>query len=218
MHLVPKLRKGQEHMVDHRKAFVQEDDVCIHVIGLPASLSAQEAFSAVFGVFPESKVWKIAGTLLEIFDGGLPGRFYHRDQFVPSKSPLGRLGMNYHGELSLSSDRMAIQHGNQHYDTFQKNLTDGIEKAISTFPDLAEAIMQEMINTKSQALQRILRPSSKDCGPQWKTAFEMAHGAGEITIYPYAQRAREENLIHEFGFLPVPLADWQMKILEDSGA
>lgn len=215
---IPK-KEGQKYA--QGRTFVREDDVCIHVIGLPAELTAQKVFSAVFGIFPEKKVWRIPGTLFEFFESqGHRGRFYHRDQLVPVPNPLGSLGLNYHGDLSLSSDRMEIIK-KRRYDEYEENLTKALEIAISTIPELAVLIMNNMLcqdRRTAESLRNLLKPSIKDYGAEWKQAFESAHGDRAQPIYPFARRAKGEALIREFGFEPIPLEDWQMRVLEDAGA
>jgi hypothetical protein len=60
---------------------VREDDVCIHVVGLPASLTKEVAFSGVYGIVDRPTAWRSADSNFEIFEADT--KFYHRDQLVP---------------------------------------------------------------------------------------------------------------------------------------
>ena len=217
LHLAEVLKSHEKNSTDHFsqvRPLVRDDDVCVHVIGLPGSLAAEEAFSAVFGALEEPNAWKIPGTLFEIFEG--KDRFFHRDQLVPIQSPLKGLSINYHGELRLSSDRMEIiSHGRQ-YEDYGAKLTEALEKAMSTIPDLAALIMRSMLSSITNTI--VIKPGSKRYGIEYKAAFEAACGEHTKSVYPFARRAGGVDLIREFGFHPWPLDDWQMQILEDAGA
>jgi len=76
---------------------VHEDDVCIHVVGLPAILTKEVAFSGVYGISEQPPAWHSPDSNFELFEAGT--KFYHRDQFIPTQGPLTDLGVNYHGEL-----------------------------------------------------------------------------------------------------------------------
>jgi len=193
---------------------VQDDDVCIHVIGLPGSLTAEMAFSAVFGIFEEPVVWKIPGTLFEVFKG--KDRFYYRDQMVPTRSPVKGLNVNYHGELEFSSDRRAIIEYSKWSEQYARNLTEALDIAVSRLPELAVLIMKAML--RSTRKPYTMNPESKRYATEYKTAFEAACGERAQPVYPFAQRAMSGELIRELGFFPWPLQDWQMQILEDAGA
>ncbi|KAF7512093.1 hypothetical protein GJ744_002806 [Endocarpon pusillum] len=137
LHLAEKSKQQNQTSISHpsqEHPLVQDDDVCIHVIGLPASLTAEEAFSAVFGFFEERKVWKIPGTLFEVFQG--KNKFYHRDQMVPIDSPLDNLSVNYHGELRLSSGRMEIITHGREFDDYRARLAEALDTAVSKIPNL----------------------------------------------------------------------------------
>lgn len=217
LHIAQKPKQQKQKPATHpsqEQALVRDDDVCVHVIGLPGSLTAEEAFSAVFGIFKEPTVWKIPGTLFEVFAG--KDLFYHRDQLVPVQSPLSDLSINYHGELRLSSDRMEIISHGKDFEEYNTRLREAIDKAVSTIPELAILIMESML--KGQNVENPIKPLSQDYAAEYKEAFQAACGRRDQEVYPYARRADEEGLIQELGFLPLPLQDWQMQILEDAGA
>ena len=54
--------------------------------------------------------WHIPDTPLEFFMPAETSRvdFYLRSQFVPAGPSLNRLGINYHGALYITADRVAI--------------------------------------------------------------------------------------------------------------
>lgn len=206
LHLAERSKLQKENSVTHpsqERSLVRDDDVCIHVIGLPGSLTAEEAFSAIFGIFEERKVWKIPGTLFEVFEG--KNRFYHRDQLVPIGSPLEGISINYHGELRLSSDRMEIISHGPDYQEYKAKLKDALDKAVSTIPELAVLIMKSMLNGKGTG--SLLKPISQHYATEYKVAFEAACGKQTQAVYPFARRAMEEDLIRELGFFPWPLDD-----------
>jgi hypothetical protein len=198
----------------HERPLVQDDDVCIHVIGLPSLFTAENAFSAVFGIFEEPVVWKIPGTFFEVFEG--KDRFYHGDQMVPTQSPVRGLSINYHGELELSSDRRAIIGSGHFFEQYAKNLTEALDIAISKMPELAVLIMRAILERTSAPGK--MKPKSKRYATEYKTAFEAACGKQALPVYPFAHRAMSKDLIRELGFFPWPLHNWQMQILENAGA
>lgn len=149
---------------DYERPLVRDDDVCVHVIGLPGSLNAEEAFSAVFGIFKEPTVWKIPGTLFEAFPG--KDKFYHRDQHVPVKSPLKGLSINYHGDLRLSSDRMEIISHGKEFLEYNIKLREAIEKAVSTIPELATLIMKSMLSGENT--RNLIKPLSQNHATEYK--------------------------------------------------
>jgi hypothetical protein len=218
LHLAEKPKQPKQNSIidpSQERPLVQDDDVCIHVIGLPGSLTAEKAFSAVFGIFEEPVVWKIPGALFEVFKG--KDRFYHRDQRVPTRSPVRGLSVNYHGELELSSDRRAIIESDQWFEQYGRNLTEALDIAISKLPELSVLIMKAMLGSSHQRRYE-MNPRSKCYATEYKTAFEAACGEQVRPVYPFEQRAMEEDLIRQLGFFPWPLHDWQMQILEDAGA
>lgn len=217
LHLAEKPKQKNPSPITHpsqERSLVRDDDVCIHVIGLPGSLTPEDTFSAIFGIFEERKVWKVQGTLFEIFEG--KDRFYHRDQLVPINTPVQGLSVNYHGELLLTSDRMEIISHGEEFATYRARLAEAVDKAISTIPELAVLILKSML--RSNQNRNAITPQSQRYAAEYKLAFEAACGQQPQAVYPFARRAMEEDLIREFEFAPWPLHDWQMQILEDAGA
>jgi hypothetical protein len=216
---------------DHERPLVREDDVCIHVIGLPSWLTAEEAFSAVYGIFEQPKSWTIQlpgteATLMEIFQTKQKeALFYPRDHFVPIDSPLIHLSINYPGELHLSSDRTEVSCRGPLYAQYKKDLSRVLDIAICTFPDLATLILGSLIAGDYSTCK--IEPQSNAHGEKYRVAFtqacravfpEKSFYADEKRFYPFASRAEDETLISEVGFIPIPLPDWKMTIPEKAGA
>jgi hypothetical protein len=162
----------------------------------PRLLTAEEAFSGIFGIFEEHKVWKIPGTLFEVFQG--KDGFYHRDQLVPVTSPVPGLSINYHGELRLTSDRLEIVSQGQEFKDYNTNLTETLDKGVSTNHELAVLIMKSTVQGNLDS--KVLRPKTKQYAAEYRAAFEAACEKEAGGVYPFAWRAKEEALIREFGF------------------
>lgn len=96
----------QGQTVTEQRAIVQEDDVCVHVVGLPSSLTPEAAFGGVYGVAKKTVAWAVPNSNFELFVTDL--QFYHRDQLIPIESPLRDIGINYHDKLRLIVDRREI--------------------------------------------------------------------------------------------------------------
>ena len=132
-----------------------EDDVCIHVIGLPASLTAEEAFSDIYGIFEQPKSWTIQlpsskATHMEIFKTKQKkALLYLRDQLVPIGSPLTCLSINYPGELHLGSDRTEVSCRGPLHAQYQRNLGRALDIAICSFPELAVLILESLLIDKT---------------------------------------------------------------------
>lgn len=200
---------------------VREDDVCIHVVGLPKELTASIVFSAVYGVVNECQSWHIPNTEFEILRA--PDVFYYRDQLVPVESPLPGLGVNYHGELHLSSDRREISRRHSLFARYETNLGRALDVAISTIPEVAVLIMESVMKVDHPQFR--IKPQSKTYGHAYQLAFVEACRrskpelfVNDTTIFPFAQKSKDEAKIRPFGLLPWPLRDWQVDLLEQAGA
>lgn len=202
---------------------VHEDDVCIHVVGLPAGLTKEVAFSGVYGIVDQPRVWCSPDSNFEVFEADT--KFYHRDQFVPIQGPLTSLGVNYHGELRLTADRTEIVQRHVHFRKYKEQLKTALDIAIGESPELATQIMSSFLIAEDDRFMP--RPASTARALQYRLAFEEAtrtknpdlfqHGQA---VFPYSRsrQTEDEGIIRELGFVPWALVDWQMHVLESSGA
>jgi hypothetical protein len=202
---------------------VRPDDVCIHIVGLPATLTKDTAFSSVYGVVDHPQVLHIPNTDLEFFVSD--GRFYHRDQLLPIEGPLKGLGVNYHGDLRLTADRTEIVQRHPLFRKYRQKLKIALDVVIGDSPELALHIMNSFLVAEDGRFMP--QPGSTARASQYRLAFEEAsralrpelfqHGQ-TVSPFPRSRCSEDERLIREMGFVPWPLADWQMLLLEQSGA
>ena len=202
---------------------VHEDDVCIHVVGLPASLNKEVAFSGVYGIVDQPREWRSPDSNFEIFEADT--KLYHRDQLIPIQGPLTGLGVNYHGKLCLTADRAEIVRSHVQFRKYKEQLKTALDIVIGERPDLATRIISSFLIAEDDRF--VPRPASTACALQYRLAFEEAtrikqpdlfqHGQA---VFPYSRsrKTEDEGLIRELGFVPWALADWQMNVLESSGA
>ena len=209
--------------VSGQSPIVREDDVCIHVIGLPANLTQETAFAGIYGVTKQPQAWQIPNTDFELFVAD--SEFYHRDQRVPIKGPLKDLGVNYHGELQLTADRTEIVQNHVLYSRYEMKLRNALDIAMHQLPELAVRIMSSFLSDRYGFYAP--RPTCTSHANQYRTAFEAVCRARRPDlfesgkrVFPYSRRrfSEDEPIMKEMNLVPWPLEDWQLDVLEAAGA
>jgi hypothetical protein len=215
--------KISSHYSTQETPIVREDDVCIHVVGLPAGLTKEVAFSGVYGIIDQPRAWRSPDSKFEIFEADT--KFYHRDQFVPIQGPLAGLGVNYHGELRLTADRTEIVQRHMDFRNYKEQLKTVLDIVVEERDDLAILIMSSFLIAQDDRF--VPRPASTTRASKYRTAFEEATRIKQPdlfqqgqSVFPYSRsrQTEDEGLIRELGFVPWALVDWQMHVLESSGA
>ena len=214
--------QSPEHLRGQR-AIVHEDDVCIHVIGLCANLTPEKAFEGVYGLTRPPRAWWIPNTEFELFVAD--SQFYHRDQLVPTEAPLEGLGVNYHGDLRLTADRTEIVRDPVLFGRYKTKLGQALDIAIQNFPDLANQVMCFFLTARGR--HHPPQPPDTAHADQYRAAFTaVCHArcpnlfsAGE-EVYPYSRRRGAEDMpiLTQLDLVPWPVDDWQLDVLEASGA
>ena len=204
-------------------AIVQEDDVCIHVIGLPAKLTPEVAFAGVYGVVEQPQTWRIPNTNFELFVAD--SKLYHRDQLIPVKGPLVDLGVNFHGELRLTADRTEVIQNHISFWQYQSQLQEALDVAISYFPDLAVLVLDSYLRAQDNRYRPW--PAGTTNADQYRTAFQTVCRTSRPDlfedgqrVFPYSCRRSREDvpILREMDFVPWPLHDRQLDVLEAAGA
>ncbi|KAJ7206556.1 hypothetical protein GGX14DRAFT_543770 [Mycena pura] len=206
------------------KSIVNVDEVCITIVGISYSCQPEDLFSAIFGIVPPARQWRIPGRNVEFFfaDGDKP-RFYLRDQYVPYGIHLNKLSVNYHGELNLSSERISVQNDWKMHHEYRKDIRATLDLAFRTLPDLAiELAVDILTDDHSDAFAGILIPADKGGAAQYRAAFTAAmrqqlDSTPTLPIYPHGP---DENLklFAELALHPVKVTHKVMNILQKSGA
>ncbi|KAJ7663329.1 hypothetical protein DFH06DRAFT_1471294 [Mycena polygramma] len=222
------LKQAQKHRVKYGldvdgKSVVNPDEVCITVIGLDPTHEPEQLFSAIYGIIPPPREWRIPGGNVQFFISSDDPRFYHRDQFVKDGIHLSRVSLNYHGTLTLSAERMSVR--NDWYMTeYRQYLRANLHDAFLTLPDLAiELALDILADEHSNAFAGILLPPNKDGAAQYRVAFEAAmrrrlHRATELPLHPYAGSEENLKLFDELGLAPVRVSHKALNIMHQSGA
>ncbi|KAJ6564009.1 hypothetical protein B0H19DRAFT_1285160 [Mycena capillaripes] len=194
------------------KSVVNSDEVCITAIGIDVKHQPEYLFSAIYGITPVPRQWRIPGRNVQFFfSSRQTPTFYHRDQYVRYGPHLKTVCINYHGDLTLSSERVSIQN-------------DCVDQAFRTLPDLAiELAMDILSDDHSDGFAGILIPLDKAAATEYRVAFETAmrrrlpHMTGK-QLYPYAAPDENLRLFAELGLSPVRVSYKALDIMHRSGA
>ncbi|KAK7012885.1 hypothetical protein R3P38DRAFT_3323036 [Favolaschia claudopus] len=206
---------------------VLPDEVCISVLRLPPKHTPEYLFSAVFGIFPPTRQWRLDNSNVVFFMGAHSAepRFYYRDQYVQRGIRLAHISINYHGELELSPDHTAIVRDKSgKLEQYTKELGRDADEAFRTLPDLAgELAVEILLDDHPDALARILRPRDKQAAAQYRTAFKLAMQrvfqlAGSDRIYPHTQTESDLSIFPQLGLHPVLIGEHAFQVIHESGA
>lgn len=225
----------------HEVPLVRNDDVCIHVIGLPDDLTADKAFSAMFGVLSTTKTWCMPGLsglhateqrpLFEFFEGD--AELYHRDRLLRAKSPLKNLSMNYYGSLDLDPFHIDLRSNTPSFHTHFRELLNALDVAICTIPELATQAMRGILEASpavvrkfAQQLVRVKGEQTEHIGNAYKEAFQKAGlaltsnlmdakytEADSTKFYPCTDWEEESELVRELGFCPIAVGRYHLMLL-----
>ncbi|KAI9798051.1 MAG: hypothetical protein M1825_005650 [Sarcosagium campestre] len=216
-----------------QRSLVGADDVSITVLGLSGHLSATEVFAGIYSVIPFETSWRCPGSDIEFYlpkKGELP-KFYLRDQMIRSGPPIRLLGINYHGDLSISADRVMIQFHGKEFDRYTRKLDSAVRKTFASASDecsrrLTYLIAQDIMADTSEsgaAIGHVLKPERIEDGREYKRAFERVW-LGDIPatdthqpVFPYTD-AEDVPLIRDFGMRHVFVQHHVLRLLQESGA
>lgn len=214
----------------HETSCVLKDEVSITVLGLPRS-SPSEVFSGFYGVLPLENTWSQPNSQVQFFKlAAGQVRFYLRDQIIPSGPSLGRLSVNYHGDMEVTSDRRAVITFANSYGTYCKALGKAADKvfrrggqpALPT--ELALEILQERADI-NVSIARTLEPLNAEAGGNYRAAFRLAwkllnpQAPSDAVFWPYPTSHPDDlEIIEELEMVGCAVSDRVMSILEKSGA
>ena len=154
--------------------------------------------------------------------------FYNRDQLV-SGPPLNTLGINYHGDLTLTAYGCVFTGlENGRYQTYLRTLGAAADKAFRTMPELAIQLACDILTDISQEAGTIthqLKPADGSDGESYRQAFITAWRIldpdlpADKTLFPCEPKLKYINLVKELGMVPVIVrSDSIRTILSDAGA
>ncbi|KAJ7182459.1 hypothetical protein C8R43DRAFT_1144473 [Mycena crocata] len=206
-------------------SLVKDDEVCISVMGLDIELTPKYLFSAIYGIFPPLQKWRLQNVQFFLLGPNESPKFYHRDQLVPdSPTRLKTLSINYHGDLTLSSDRTSVWK-DQLWNKYETEVGVSVDLAICTQPDLAVELADEILSIdRSDALAGILQPRNKRGGAEYRAAFETAvrrkhpNTAAATRLQPATRTEENLPLYKELNLEPFMVTHRVQESLHASGA
>ncbi|KAJ7241348.1 hypothetical protein B0H12DRAFT_1074553 [Mycena haematopus] len=218
------LKQGAKHRLQYdldgpdSKSMVKSDEVCITLVGIAFDDTPESLFSAIFGIIPPSFRWRTAGS---------PDKFLGftigiNHQHVPFGIRLNRLSVNYHGDLSLSSERVVVLRDHRIFQ-YRDDLRVALHRAFRTFPDLAIELAHDILkDDHSDAFSGILSPPpDKQCAAEYRTAFEMVWRrqlSTPLKLHPHSSSEENLPLFPQLGLEPVMVKHKVLDILHNSGA
>ncbi|KAG8951491.1 hypothetical protein FRC04_006023 [Tulasnella sp. 424] len=217
----------------HETSFVSKDEVSITVLGLPKS-SPSEVFSGIYGILPLEKAWSLPNSQVQFFKLGEDEEvaFYLRDQLVPYGPTLGRLSVNYHGDMMVTSDRRAVMTTGDDFGAYCKALSEAADKAfrhnhgdqLGLATEIALEILEETEGMQVH-IARILKPANTESGGGYRAAFKRAwrilnpKATKDAVFWPYPTSHPDDlEIIEELEMVGCAVSDRVMTILEKSGA
>ncbi|KAJ7459361.1 hypothetical protein FB451DRAFT_1046317, partial [Mycena latifolia] len=232
----PKMRDKARHILNEAKkrrialrlnmpdgtSVVKPDQVCITIIGVDPTLGLQALFSTTFGIVAPPHEWRI-GNVQFFSTCPHPPQFYHRDQLVPGGNGLNRISINYHGDLSLTSEHLMVQHDRK-YLKYRSDVCASAHQAFHTIPDLAlELALDILTDEHSDALAGIVKPVDRTAAAAYRVAFETAMrqlSPGILpgtSLHPYARPDINLRLFMELGLTPFKVSYRALEIIYQSG-
>lgn len=213
----------------HETNLVTSDEVSITIAGLATDLTPESVFSGIYGIIPPPNAWRPQGHLVQFFQVPLAAQqpFYLRDQLVPSSPALNKLGINYHGNLKITSDRLAVMTHGRDYQQYKVCLSQATDAGFHTMPELAVQLALDICTDSlsgGSTLGHVLKPTRSHSGEDYRNAFQRAWKVTDpdvldpSTLWPYVGASGDENLIKELGKVAWKVAEHVMSILHHSGA
>jgi hypothetical protein len=136
---------------------------------------------------------------------------------------LDRLSVNYHGNLSISSERVVVLN-DALLQKYQTILSYSADIAIQTFPDLAVEIALDVLSSSHlEGLAFLLKPLSRNHAKAYRTAFDAAFHQkynipDGIKIHPHPPTEERLELFGELGLRPVMVTHPAWTVIHGSGA
>ncbi|KAJ7769913.1 hypothetical protein B0H16DRAFT_1452292 [Mycena metata] len=171
--------KGRPDALHNGRILVSPDEVSITVIALDTWLQPEALFSAIYGIIPPALEWRVPDSRVQFFlpvrdDSDRTPKFYLRDQVVPYGLHLNLLSINYHGDLNITSDRVAIIRDSK-VTAYKREVSRSADEAFRTIPDLALQLALDILSDESsEGLAHLVYPSDKYGADAYRAAFEAA--------------------------------------------
>ncbi|KAF8183584.1 hypothetical protein K438DRAFT_2020644 [Mycena galopus ATCC 62051] len=151
-------------------------------------------------------------------------RFYHRDQWVPYGPHLNRLSINYHGDLTLSSERVMVVNDWKLKSNYKRDLDKSVHLAFRVSPELAIGLAHDILrDDHSDGIAGILAPPDKDGATEYRTAFEtvmrrIRSTSTALPLHPYSRLDENLPLFTQLGLEPFMVSHRALEIMQKSGA
>ncbi|KAJ6543356.1 hypothetical protein DFH09DRAFT_1367963 [Mycena vulgaris] len=211
------------------------DEVCITIIGLPGKLDPEYVLGGIYGLVPPASTWRGADSLVQFFlttavasptvagrQAPTNAKFYHRDQYIKHGPLLNRLSINYHGDLTLTDDRLGIVPDDQ-LRRYREDLSTSADQAFRTIPELGvQLALDILLDNHADGLGSVVKPPDTTGAEAYKKAFTDAMRqmhpeiSADAAIYPTS--TRNDPACLEFNFTPVVVNDGARSIMSQSGA
>ncbi|KAK6985126.1 hypothetical protein R3P38DRAFT_2402924, partial [Favolaschia claudopus] len=221
-------KERRKHRLDQPDgtANVRNDEVCITVTDLNDmyTLRPEYLFSATFGIIPPLRQWRIAekDVIFFLAAAGDQPRFYHRDQYIQYGVRLNKISVNYHGNLTLSPDRMGVVMDHK-LDRYRRELSLNMNLAFATLPDLAVELAADILtDDHSDSFAGMLDPAGNAAADNYREAFEAAmlreFKPLSQPIYPYTEDDKDVDLLLQLGFHGVLVPHYAFQVMRKSAA
>ncbi|KAJ7466048.1 hypothetical protein FB451DRAFT_1561304 [Mycena latifolia] len=215
--------KGEKDVLHNRgRCVVSTDEVAVTIVGLDGSFTPEYLFSAIYGIISPPQAWHDAPTDASATTKSTT-KFYHRDQYVPYGLHLNRISVNYHGDLNITSDRVAILRDSR-VTAYKLAVSRSADEAFRTLPDLAQELALDILSDDhSEGLAYLVRPRDKAGHKQYRTAFDAAlrklhpEIPADAAIHPTAG-STTDVLFKELEMSPLEVSTKVWEIMEASGA
>ncbi|KAJ7636813.1 hypothetical protein FB45DRAFT_1138764, partial [Roridomyces roridus] len=223
-------RRKKYGMDVNNKSVVKSDEVCITIVGLDTELQPETLFSAVYGIIPPLHAWRpksrfipgcSVGNVQFFLISGKP-RFYLRDQFIPQGVHLNHLSINYHGDLTLSAERVMVGYDEKRID-FHTDLGASADYGFRDEPKLAIELAADILtDDHSDGIAGVLTPRDKKGAEQYRVAFDAAMRrqapTTSLTLCPCSKNEEHIALYEQLDLKPFQVNPRALEILYESGA
>ncbi|KAK6978079.1 hypothetical protein R3P38DRAFT_3470680 [Favolaschia claudopus] len=148
--------------------------------------------------------------------------FYHRDQYIQYGVRLNKISVNYHGNLTLSPDRMGVVMDHK-LDRYRRELSLNMDLAFATLPDLAVELAADILtDDHSDSFAGMLDPAGNAAADKYREAFEAAmlreFKPLSQPIYPYTEDDKDVDLLLQLGLHGVLVPHYAFQVMRKSGA
>jgi hypothetical protein len=124
-----------------------QDEFCVHAIGIPGRLTAENLFANIYGVLPPQIVFKSPGTKIEFFrncDEHPP--FFLRGFRVTHGPKTNTIGIQYEGRLSTLDNKGTLLLQGYLFETYKRRLAEAVVLALCYMPGHGQPLRTTDIN------------------------------------------------------------------------